>query len=271
MFFILMLTISCTKKPVYQVRAESPDYLTGLSYDKDMQIRYRLTSDDNYFYIRFDSERRDLRFQLMDKGLNLYIDTTLKQHPSFTLVYPIPASVEHHPLPEQKEISMRDHLPILKVKPIALLKTGDNIQQLNTDSVPFSGLFSVTEEAESGRFVYKAAIPWTNFPNGEKFRNGRPFMVGIELSKPVNGMVMRGMPDRKQGEGMPRRGEGTGREPGGGIPGGRITDNRQIGIEDGGFSQDGRQGMTPGGPAQQDRILTEPFTLWLAVTTLQIP
>lgn len=269
MFFIPMLIISCAKKPVYQIRAESSDYLTGLSYNEEMEIRYRFTSDDQYLYIRFDSERRDLRFQLMYKGLNLYIDTTLRQRPSFTLIYPIPASAEHHPLPEQKEFPLKEILPEISVNPVALLKIGDDTKRFNTDSIPFSGLFSITEDTESGRLIYKAAIPWTNFPNGDKFRNGSPFMLGMELSKPVNGMMMRGIPDKRQGKGMPGRG-GVGRNIPDGASEGGIMGNRHSGREDNVNSPDGNPGMMQGNPSYQGRMLTEPFTFWIVVSTNQI-
>jgi len=266
-FLILMLMFSCAKKPVYQIRVESPDYLTGLSYNQDVQIRYRFTTDDQYFYIRFDSERRDLGFQLMDKGLNLYIDTTLRQRPSFSLSYPLPATDGHRPLPESMEEKMNGHRPAIKVTPVALLKVGDMTHRFNTDSIPLAGLFSVTEEPKSGRFIYRAAIPWTNFPDGEEFRKGRPFMVGIELSKAVTGMEMRSMPERGRGGGMPQGGEGGGRNLGGGAPGGMMPGSRPEGSESSDFSPDGHQGMTPDNQTQRKKLLTEPYTLWIGVTT----
>jgi len=43
--------------------------------------------------------------------------------------------------------------------------------------------------------------------------------------------------------------------------------SRPEGSESSDFSPDGHQGMTPDNQTQRKKLLTEPYTLWIGVTT----
>lgn len=251
--------VSCSKTPVYQVRHEPSDPLSGLSYHEETQIRYRITSDESFLYIRFDSERRDLGMYLMQKGLDISIDTTMKKKAVYTLTYPLPRPDR---LPAPPQSSGREpgfNMIPVQFGPLAKWSTENIVRQFNTDSASMAGLFSVENDREAGKLVYQAAIPWAWIADGVRLRDGKPFMLGIRLTKPLAVTFPSGGP----GGGGPGR-PGGGSMDEGGMSGGGMPEE---GMSEGGRPGGGSEMRGRGGMERRERTLSEPVIVWIAVST----
>jgi len=255
----LVVLVSCSKIPVYLITHEPADPLSGLSYNEETQIRYRITSDETFLYIHFDSERRDLGIYLMQKGLDISIDTAMKKKAAYTLTYPLPRPDRLPSSPQPSDRQPGFNLIPVQFGPFAKWGTEGFVRQFNTDSASLTGLFSVESDREAGKLVYRAAIPWVWLADGERFRDGKPFMIGLKLTKPLSVSFPSGRPG----------GGGPGMTGGGSMEGGRMPGEEMQGegMPSGERPGGGREMGGRGGMGRQDRTLSEAIVVWISVST----
>ena len=211
---------SCFKEGI-KVNGNSNEWENSLfSYNKPAQVNYAIVNDTNAFYICVRIADEITQIKVLLSGIELRFNSKGKKKAEATLHFPIGGRMNTGIQHNRKTLHL---MYLLQMQDMELsgFKTGVNgSQNIKSEKNGFEA--SVNWDS-TDILVYEARIPFDVF--AEDIRAANPLAVGI---------VIKGAPKPKEGQGRKGQEDGSGE-----MPGGRGQD-RSGGMRPGGMEREGQ-------------------------------
>lgn len=211
---------SCYKEAIV-VNGNSPEWENSLfSFNKSAQVNYAIVNDTSAFYICIRIADEAAQMKVLRSGIELRFNSKGKKKAEATLHFPIGGRMNQGVQRDRKTMHL---MFLLQMQDMDLSGFKDGVNGFQNIKSGKNGITAAVNWDSADIMVYEARIPFNVFT--EDVRAANPLAVGI---------VIKGAPKPKEGQGQGKQEEGQGE-----MQGGRGQD-RPGGIRPGGMGREGQ-------------------------------